>query len=104
MDDDDPLWPTDDDNLPLSITHSRDMIIFGGKLEQDYRFLDYRFPADSGEIKARAYLDDIWEVSITEPVDLDMLPEDVFAYLQKRFNIIKQLGGPDGYRIIWRKD
>jgi hypothetical protein len=103
MDKEDPVWPTDDDDLPLSITHSRDMIIFGGKLEQDYRFLVYRFATPNGEIEARAYLDDIWEVSITEPIDLDILPDDVAAYLQKRFNVIKQLGGPDGYRVIWQK-
>jgi hypothetical protein len=94
---------TEDDDLPLSITHSRDTIVVGGKLEQDYRFLNYRFRGTAGEIVARVYLDDVWEVSITEPMNLLELPPDVSDYLQKRFRVIKQLGGPDGYRTIWRK-
>jgi hypothetical protein len=94
---------TEDDDLPLSIIHSRDTIVFGGKLEQDYRFLNYRFRGPAGEIVARVYLDDVWEVSITEPMNLPELPSDVLAYLQKRFRVIKQLGGPDGYRTIWRE-
>jgi hypothetical protein len=94
---------TDDDDLPLSIQHHRDQILIDGKLDQDYRFLTYRFAAANGAIEARTYLDDIWEVSITEPIDIPELPADVMAYLQKRFNVIKQLGGPDGYRVIWEK-
>jgi hypothetical protein len=96
-------FQTDDDSLPISITHSRDTIMFDGKLEQDYRFLNYRFRSPNGEIVARVYLDDVWEVSIAEPVDIVALPDDVMAYLQKRFRLIKQLGGSDGYRVIWRK-
>ena len=91
---------TDDDDLPISIRHQRDTIIDDGKLEQDYRFLTYRFAAADGEIEARAYLDDIWQVSITAPIDLPSLPVDVLAYLQRRFRVIKQLGGQDGYRVI----
>jgi hypothetical protein len=94
---------TDDDDLPLSIRHQRDVIIFGGQVEQDYRFLTYLFTSLDGEIEARAYLDDIWEVSITQPIEVAVLPIDVMAYLQKRFHVIKQLGGPDGYRVIWQK-
>jgi hypothetical protein len=101
--DSNPVWTTDDDDLPLSITHSRDMIFFDGKLEQDYRFLIYRFAAPDGVISARVYLDDMWQVSITEPLHIPALPDDVAAYLKKRFNVIKQLGGPEGYRIIWSK-
>jgi hypothetical protein len=84
-------------------THSRDQIVFGGKLKQDYNFLNYRFRAAAGDIQARVYLDDMWEVSITEPIDLEVLPVDVLAYLQARFRVIKQLGGSNGYRVIWRK-
>jgi hypothetical protein len=94
---------TDDDDLPLSIQHQRDRILIDGTLDQDYRFLTYRFAAANGEIEARTYLDDIWEVSITEPIDIPELPADVLAYLQKRFRVIKQLGGPDGYRVTWEK-
>lgn len=93
---------TDDDDLPVSIKHQRDTIVIDGKLEQDYRFLTYRFAADDGELEARAYLDDIWEVSITAPIDLPVVPADVLAYLQKRFSVIKQLGGMDGYRVLWQ--
>ncbi len=92
-----------DDDLPLAIRHHRDTIIIDGKIEQDYRFLIYRFAAEGGEIEALAYLDDVWEVSIIAPIDLITLPTNISAYLQKRFNVIKQLGGPDGYRIIWQK-
>jgi hypothetical protein len=94
---------TEDDNLPLSITHSRDTIVFGGKLEQDYRFLNYRFRGSKGDITARAYLDDIWEVSILEGADEASLPADVMNYLQRRFNVIKMPGGSEGYRTIWKK-
>jgi hypothetical protein len=94
---------TEDDDLPISIIHSRDTIIFNGKLEQDYRFLNYRFHCSSGEIVARVYLDDVWEVSITEPVGPASLPVDVLAYLQSRFRVIKQLGGSNGYTVIWRQ-
>jgi hypothetical protein len=94
---------TDDDDLPLSIQHHRDRVIVDGKLDQDYRFLTYRFASASGQIEARTYLDNAREVSITEPIDIPELPADVMAYLQMRFRLIKQLGGPDGYRVIWEK-
>jgi hypothetical protein len=94
---------TDDDDLPLSIAHSRDTIIFAGKVEQDYRFLTYRFKAAGGDVEARMYLDDPWTVSITAPMLVTTLPPDVLGYLKKRFNLIKQLGGPDGYIEIWSK-
>jgi hypothetical protein len=94
---------TEDDDLPISITHSRDTIVFGGKLEQDYRFLTYRFRVPAGEIVARVYLDDAWEVSITDPMGPVTLPDDVMIYLQSRFRVIKQLGGSNGYTTIWRK-
>jgi hypothetical protein len=94
---------TDDDDLPLSITHARDTIIFAGKVEQDYRFLTYRFKAASGNVEARMYLDDPWTVSIIEPLMSVPLPADVLAYLQKRFRLIQQLGGPDGYAEIWSR-
>jgi hypothetical protein len=97
------LISTTDDDLPISIIHSRDQIVFGGKLEQDYRFLNYRFRAIAGEIVARVYLDDMWEISITEPIGPVTLPDDVMAYLQARFRVIKQLGGSNGYTVIWRK-
>jgi hypothetical protein len=91
---------TDDDDLPLSIVHSRDTIIIDGKVDQDYCFLNYKFAEG---VEARAYLDDIWEVSIIAPADGRTIDASVMAYLQRRFNVIKQLGGLDGYEIIWKK-
>jgi hypothetical protein len=90
----------DDNDLPLSIVHSRDTIIINGKVEQDYRFLNYKF---TGGVEARAYLDDIWEVSILAPMEGAAIDASVMAYLQRRFNVIKRLGGPEGYEIIWEK-
>ncbi len=88
---------TEDNDLPLSIIHARDTIIIDGRVEQDYRFLVYTF---EGGAAARMYLDDPWEVSITAPID-GPPPAPVMAYLQRRFAVIKQLGGEEGYRIIW---
>jgi hypothetical protein len=92
---------TEDDDLPLSITHSRDTIAFDGKIEQDYRFLNYRFKGRDGDIIARMYLDDPWTVSIIEPMNCETLDADILAYLQKRFNLIRRLGGPDGTIDMW---
>jgi hypothetical protein len=92
---------TEDDDLPLSIVHSRDTIIIDGKVDQDYRFLSYKF---AEAVEARAYLDDIWEVSILAPADRHAIDASVMAYLQRRFNVIKQLGGPEGCEIIWEKE
>lgn len=50
---------TNDDDLPLSIQHHRDRVLIDGKLDQDYRFLTYRFAAASGPIEARTYLDNV---------------------------------------------
>jgi hypothetical protein len=97
-----PLLTTDDD-LPLSITHSRDMIIFDGQIEQDYRFLNYRFKGRDGDIIARMYLDDPWTVSIIEPMNCETLDADILAYLQKRFNLIRCYAGPDGYIDMFAK-
>jgi hypothetical protein len=94
---------TDDDDLPISITHSRDTIMFAGKVEQDYRFLTYRFKGENREVEARMYLDEPWVVSVTTPIDWDASETEVLAYLKKRFNIIRQLGWPDGYIEIWSK-
>jgi hypothetical protein len=94
----------DDDSLPLSITHSRDTIVFGGKTEQDYRFLVYRFKGDAGEISARMYFDDPWSVSVF-PVSADA-PVDapILDYLKRRFSRIQEFGGPEGYTVIWEKN
>jgi hypothetical protein len=88
-------------NLPLSITHERDTIEFDGQVEQDYRFLVYRFASNAGDIVARAYFDDPWTVSITQPTDGAPIESEVMEYLQQRFDEIRQLGGPNGYVTLW---
>lgn len=93
-----------DDDLPISITHSRDIIVFDGKIEQDYRFLNYRFAGPDGEIVARAYLDDIWTIAVLEPLFDSPIPAPVLAYLQRRFHKVTQLGGAEGYTQIWSEE
>jgi hypothetical protein len=96
---------TDDDNdLPCSIHHARDTIIIDGKVDQDYRFLIYTFDGADGEITARAYFDDPWEVSILTPMNKAVIDLPVMRYLQRRFRVIKRLGGPEGYEVIWREE
>jgi hypothetical protein len=89
---------TDDNDLPLSITHARDTIVVDGKLKQDYRTLYYMF---EGGIEARVYLDDVWTISVLKPHVGTSLPPPVFRYMQQRFRLIKQLGGPEGYTTLW---
>jgi hypothetical protein len=91
----------DDDALPVSIRHSRDQVIIEGEIHQDYNFLVYSFGGDGGEVTARTYLDNIWEVSILSPLFGEMVDPAVLRYLQRRFGVIKQLGGPEGYIVIW---
>ncbi len=90
---------TGDDDLPLSIVHSRDTIVIDGRVNADYNFLIYTFPDG---VVARTYLDNVWEVSITAPMD-DAVPKTVMTYLTRRFDCVKQLGGEKGYRVIWGK-
>lgn len=92
---------TIDDDLPLSIIHSRDRIIFDGKVDQDYRFLTYRFSAADGEVEARVYLDDLWRIAILAPNFDKPVPDEILAYMRSRFRLITKLGGQDGYTVIW---
>jgi hypothetical protein len=87
--------------LNVLIAHERDLIVFDGKVEQDYRFLMYRFP--DSNVEARAYLDDVWCVSILRPLFPEPVESAVMTYLQTRFNTVKQLGGPEGYSTLWEK-
>jgi hypothetical protein len=100
-----PAIYTDDENdLPRSIRHARDTITIDGKIDQDYRFLVYTFDGADGEIIARAYFDQPWEVSILAPTEKTKIDPPVMRYLQRRFRIIKQLGGPEGFEVIWRDE
>jgi hypothetical protein len=49
------------------------------------------------------HLDEPWIVSIAAPMHCETLDADILAYLQKRFNLIRRLGGPDGYIHMWAK-
>jgi hypothetical protein len=97
-------FPNKDDYLPISITHSRDVISFDGKVEQDYRFLTYRFKGNDAEIVARVYFDDPWRLSITSPMFDAPIPDEALTYMQRRFRIITQLGGADGYAELWSEE
>jgi hypothetical protein len=91
----------DDDDLPRSIHHLRDTVFIDGNVNQDYRFLVYTFEGGEGEIVARAYFDNPWEVSITSPMFGGVVDAPIIDYLKRRFNVIKQLGGSEGYTVIW---
>jgi hypothetical protein len=93
----------DDPPLKVVIEHHRDVIAFGGKVEQDYRFLNYKFSHKQGNVEATTYLDDVWNCSITEPLHPAAIPNEIMHYLQRRFNVIAQLGGSNGYVEIWKK-
>jgi hypothetical protein len=93
----------EDDRLPLEILHKRDTIISEGKIEQDYRFLDYRFKGSTGEVSARMYLDDCWSVSVFGETEDMIIDNAILDYLKRRFRTIKRLGGPEGYTLLWEK-
>jgi hypothetical protein len=98
-----PVRKTDDDDLPVSITHSRDTITFAGTVAQDYRYLTYHFGSAMGGVEATMYLDDPWTVTITLPPAGTPIPDAVLAYFVNRFTLVQQLGGPDGPAELWSK-
>jgi hypothetical protein len=96
---------TDNETAPVVISHHRDTIYIDGKKDQDYRFLNYTFSSAAGIQSARAYFDDPWEIFILEPIFKDGMCEldpEFMRYLKRRFNIIKQLGGPEGHTVLWQ--
>jgi hypothetical protein len=93
----------DDPPLNVVIEHHRDVIAFGGKVAQDYRYLTYTFSNKEGNVEATTYLDDVWNCSITVPGYPAPIPDDIMHYLQRRFNVIAQLGGSNGYVELWKK-
>ena len=102
---------TDTDAVsPSAIEHRCEEIWIGGELEQIYNYFVYRFDLDGLHYWARAYLDDIDEVSImTASTDLEGLatqqmdgpPAAMLDYLQRRYRRIMILG-PEGYQPIWK--
>lgn len=95
------FFTRDDPEIAVTITHHRDVIAFGGKVEQDYRFLNYIFAHPAGDVEATMYLDNAWKVSVTVPPFGAAIPAEVIDYLKRRFTSVLQLGGPDGYAIVW---
>jgi hypothetical protein len=103
---------SEDTVAPSRLEHLCDQIIFDGKIEQQYNFLSYEFVCDDMLVCARAYLDDISEVSLFGPYRRDLPPENqvplsvafppsVLAYLQRRYRRLKILGA-DGYETLWQ--
>jgi hypothetical protein len=96
------IFTKDDPEIAVTITHHRDMLVFGGKVEQDYRFLTYVFPDAAGNVEARVYLDDTQNVQIIEPIYSKPIPDHILFYLQRRFRTIDQVGGSNGNVEIWK--
>jgi hypothetical protein len=96
------VFTKDDPELDVTISHHRDMLVFGGNVEQDYRFLTYHFPNATGHVVATVYLDDTYCIKITEPVFGNPIPEKILFYMQRRFREIIQLGGSNGYVRLWK--
>jgi hypothetical protein len=79
---------------PTQIEHTIDEIWDGGRLEQRYNYLDYRFERGSAHCRARSYADDFGEVTLFGPfhgpdgirkISDPALERDVIAYLGRRF-------------------
>jgi hypothetical protein len=104
MDDDfnECIFTSDDPYIAVTISHERDKLVFGGKVEQDYRFMTYVFPDPAGTVEACMYLDDERNVTITLPLYPIPIPTPVLRYLQRRFHTIDQLGGSNGNVEIWK--
>lgn len=92
------IFTDDDPPLAVTITHHRDKLSFGGKVEQDYRFILYDFTQAGAGVTARMYLDDARRVSLTSPNG--EVPDAVLFYLQRRFDVITRMGD-NGYEVFW---
>jgi hypothetical protein len=95
------IFTSDDSPIDVTISHHRDRLVFGGKVEQDYRFVTYRFADANGDVSACMYLDDTLCVKITDPIYSKPIPDPVMEYLRRRFDTIEQVGGANGYVLIW---
>jgi hypothetical protein len=102
-------FDTDDDIEPFKMTHNRDLIYDGGRLEQDYNFIDYYFGDPTAPVQARHYLDS-HEVTI-DPPERTHLPQTadeaallldpaIIRYFKKRFRSVLILTA-DAYQELW---
>lgn len=103
----DPDFIDDDQILPTRIEHRCECILNAGAIEQRYNYLVYQFERASDSAIARAYLDQIDEVSILQmggklPVGEMRSTEfwrDVLAYLRRRYDTVTALG-EEGYAPV----
>lgn len=89
---------------PLRIDHSVDaaLVAATGACEYHYNFLDYYFAHPAGEVRARAYLDEIDKVAIYLPRGVTLTDAGVkliLAWLRFRFYRIEYLT-PEGYAPV----
>lgn len=93
---------------PFSITHSREVLVEEGLLQQDYNYLTYHFGNPATPTVARHYLGDR-EVSVipasgaaaTLDQARDLLPREVVVWLRQRFAIGRVLTH-EGYEKLWQ--
>ncbi len=95
----------DDDDLPVSIKHGRDICIENNHMICDYNFLDYRFNGQLSTVWASVYIRDMHHISIRFPSDEAFIDEEIMAHIQRRFEEIDILKEEQGYKRLWaRKD
>jgi hypothetical protein len=82
------------------IEHAVDEIWDGSTLEQHYNYLDYHFEQGGAYLRARAYLDDMGEVTLFGPfkargsiakVKADAAEQAALTYLHRRYGVVKRL-------------
>jgi hypothetical protein len=101
------LPPGDDaaDGAPTRIDHGVDYMtdpVTGGLMFY-YNYLVYTWVMQNREITARAYLDDISEISLLTLSEAELKSDEFAAlrrYVQRRFRVIKTLGA-DGYQAAY---
>lgn len=103
------VYDTDAESLAVTIEHSRDHFRERGAVQENYNFLDYRFPSRP-DVRARVYLP-FWEavlVSVEGERTITSLAalrravgDEVICYLQKRFERIETPSGNSGYQPVW---
>ena len=94
-----------DDGAPDRIEHGADyMLSAPGKLEFYYNFLVYSWTIDGAAVTARAYLDDIQEVSVfAAPGKLETPAfAPLLRYLQRRYRVIKTFAD-GGYQVRYKR-
>lgn len=98
---------------PVAIVHKFDEISVGGRIQESYNYLDYRFERDGAVVHARVYLYEPGCVSVLPPatesmhgvrlddVEAPAFHDDVLLYLARRFRVITAPHHQFGYRAIW---